>query len=166
MATVAELSGAKRADRDAPDSISFAPLLRNPSADGARSAMIHETSRAWVIREGYWKLCLCPGSGATGTHGNEPPSDEAWRAAFKTFGKQASREDLLQAPFVQLLDLASDPHEDHNLAAEHPEVVRELVALLEHQMEQGRSTPGPKLENDREVHLYQKLPSYARKQLQ
>jgi hypothetical protein len=49
----------------------------------------------------------------------------------------------------QLFDLSSDPHEDHNLAAEHPARVQKMVALLKSQVEKGRSTPGPGLKNDK-----------------
>jgi hypothetical protein len=48
-----------------------------------------------------------------------------------------------------LFDLSSDPHEDHNLAAEHPARVQKMVALLKSQVEKGRSTPGPGLKNDK-----------------
>ena len=54
-------------------------------------------------------------------------------------------------PFVQLFDLAKDPHEDNNLAAVHPERVEQMVAILQEQVANGRSTPGPNLKNDKNV---------------
>ena len=39
--------------------------------------------------------------------------------------------------------MSADPGEQHNLAAAHPEIVKELTALLQKQIDQGRSTAGP-----------------------
>ena len=43
---------------------------------------------------------------------------------------------------MQLYDLEADIKEQVNVYAEHPDVVRELTALLRNIVEQGRSTPG------------------------
>ena len=51
-------------------------------------------------------------------------------------------------PFVQLFDMRNDPGEDNNLASRHRDKVRELTALLDQQIANGRSTPGPRLKND------------------
>jgi arylsulfatase A len=56
----------------------------------------------------------------------------------------------MQAPFLQLFDLGRDPGETTNLAAKHPERVTEMIKLLETQIANGRSTPGPRLKNDRD----------------
>ena len=78
--------------------------------------------------------------------------------------------DLLKAPFVQLFNVGNDPHEDRNLAAKHPDRVAAMVALLKKQIEQGRSTPGPKLKNDKNVRIIytndRRLPDALRKRLQ
>jgi arylsulfatase A len=67
---------------------------------------------------------------------------------------------------VQLFDLADDVHEDRNLAAEHPERVERMVALLQKQIEEGRSTPGPTLKNDKNVKMVtledRRLPEFVR----
>jgi len=77
--------------------------------------------------------------------------------------------DLLRSPFVQLFDLAKDPHEDRNLAAEYPARVKKMVALLQQQVENGRSTPGPKLKNDKNVKIVnisdRRLPVVLRERL-
>jgi hypothetical protein len=71
---------------------------------------------------------------------------------------------------VQLFNLATDPHEDRNLAAKHPDRVAKMVALLKRQIEQGRSTPGPKLKNDKNVRIIstndRRLPDMLRERLQ
>jgi hypothetical protein len=57
---------------------------------------------------------------------------------------------------VQLYDLQSDPGEMRNRQADHPEIVRELISLLEDAVSRGRSTPGPIQKND--VERIQYLP--------
>ena len=52
---------------------------------------------------------------------------------------------------MQLFNLKTDPGEKTNLVAKKPEKVKALLALLETQVTQGRSTPGKNLSNDRKV---------------
>ena len=52
---------------------------------------------------------------------------------------------------MQLFNLADDPGETKNLADDEPDMVEHLLALLEEQVKNGRSTPGQPLKNDREV---------------
>jgi arylsulfatase A len=173
MATFAELADSKLADNEAPDSISFARLLRKPEADGARKSLVMQSVGAFAIRDGNWKLCLCPGSGTPGSGGNaagnDPSPDVAWQKALDEFPGKPTEADLLSAPFVQLFDLAQDPHEDNNLAAEYPGQVQKMVAMLVQQVENGRSTPGPKLKNDTHVRIVnlndKRLPAIVRQRL-
>ena len=165
MATFAELSGAKLTPQQAPDSISFAPVLRNPKRAGRRD-LIMQSVGPFVVREGDWKLCLCPGSGSHLHYGNTPRMDDAWRTALKQFGKVPAWQDLDKAPFVQLFNVAKDPHEDRNLAAQEPKRVARMVKLLRQQISAGRSTLGPKLTNDRpRININQRVPDFVRKQL-
>jgi arylsulfatase A len=116
-----------------------------------------ESTMHFAIREGDWKLCLSPASGITALSengvGNDPLPQEAWNKALKRFGGKPTDVDLLKAPFVQLYNLASDPSETNDLADSYPDQVGRLVALLQEQVKNGRSTPGPKLENDKQVHI-------------
>ena len=66
--------------------------------------------------------------------------------------KPGSKE-AAKLPPVQLYDMAKDPVEQTNVASDHPEIVAQLTALLEKQVADGRSTPGPRLENDAPVKL-------------
>ena len=50
-----------------------------------------------------------------------------------------------------MYNLAADPTQKKNLYAAEPEKVRELAALLERYVTEGRSTPGPKQKNDVEI---------------
>jgi hypothetical protein len=95
----------------------------------------------------------------------EPLSGRSWQHALNAFDGAPSREDLQSPPFVQLFDLSEDPHEDHNLAADHPDRVAAMVTMLKEQIENGRSTPGPKLSNDKNVLVHQRMPDFVRKVL-
>jgi arylsulfatase A-like enzyme len=148
--TCAEVAGGELSDIAAVDSISFAPLLRDPQAEPPRRDFVMQSTRAFSVRAGDWKLAICPGSGCPGNYGNTPTQADAWRAALQSHTRPpASRSEMLQAPFVQLFDLSSDPGESNNLAADHPTKVRELLALLDRQIADGRSTPGPSQQNDK-----------------
>lgn len=160
MATLAELSAVELQPHQGVDSISFAPLLRDPQSAAPRRSLVLEATRAMAIREGQWKLALCPGSGCPGVYGNEPPGEAAWRAARARFGRPPkSPDELLQAPFVQLFDLRADPGERTNLAQHHGDRVRQMAGLLQSVIDEGRSTPGPRQANDRgDVKLFPAVP--------
>jgi arylsulfatase A-like enzyme len=55
---------------------------------------------------------------------------------------------------VQLYNLDDDIDERTNLAAEKPQIVAEMRALMEKLVTDGRSTPGAKQRNDVEVRRY------------
>lgn len=171
MATFAELNGEELRNDEAPDSISFATSLSNPTADGTRKTLVMQSVAAFAIRDGNWKLCLCPGSGtspASPTNaGNQPTPEDAWRSALRQFAGKPVDADLLKPPFVQLFDLSKDPHEDNNLASSNPERVDRMVATLAHQVATGRSRTGQPLPNDRQVQIVnindKRLPAMVRK---
>ena len=166
MATFSELVNFRLGPHQAPDSMSFAGLLRNPDTNPIRQDLIMQSVGPFVVRSGDWKLCLCPGSGATGRFGNEPTPEAAWRSALQSFGRNPTRAELSRTPFVQLFNVADDAHEDHNLADARTKRVDQMVALLRKQIQDGRSTPGPRLDNDRKaIDINQRLPEFVRKQL-
>jgi len=173
MATFAELSGTELGEAEGPDSISFAKLLSNPNATARRHDLVMQSVGAFVIRDENWKLCLCPGSGTPAgsphTVGNEPTPEDAWRRALAQFSAKPRESDLYTAPFVQLFNLENDLHEDNDLAAKFPERVARMVSLLQRQVDDGRSTPGPKLQNDTNVRIVsandKRLPEFARERL-
>lgn len=173
IATFAELSNQKLADNEGPDSISFAKQLRSPDSKGARKNLIMQSVVSFAVRDGNWKLCLCPGSGVPrgggNAAGNDPLPEVAWKRALEEFKGEPTETSLLRAPFVQLFDLSKDLHEDNNLAAEHPERVAGMIELLQSQIENGRSTPGQKLRNDRHIKIVnlndRRLPDVVRRRL-
>ncbi len=159
MATMGEVTGADITDAQRPDSISFLPLLKNPRDKGARGSIFLQGTHGNAYRNGNWKITFCPGSGAMGKWGNTPIPAEAWPAAVKAYGKNPkSHRELAQAPFVQLFNLAQDPGETNNLAAKHPDRVTKMVATAQALIDQGRSTRGPALKNDRKSVLFKSVP--------
>ncbi len=130
MATIAEVVGHPLPANAAEDSLSFLPILRGDRYDQTqREAIVcHGIRGHFAIRRGRWKLLFCRGSGG-------------WSAPTEA---QAARENL---PTIQLYDLEADPKETTNLYQEHPDIVRELTALLRRYIKNGRSTPGPRQPN-------------------
>jgi len=116
----------------AEDSFSFWPALRDGGKqEEARPFTIHHSiNGSFAIREGKWKLCLCPGSGGW----SQPRPAQAWKDS-----------DL---PVVQLYNLKDDPKETKNVQDQEPEVVNRLVSRLGQAIRQGRTTPGPGQANE------------------
>ena len=134
MATAAELVGARLPANASEDSFSFLPELLG-AGNTRRDAIVHHSIQGrFAIRQGSWKLALCPGSGGWGS-----PKDG-----------EAKKQKL---PDVQLYDLSNDSGEKQNLQSTHPEVVRQLTALLGKVVADGRSTPGPPQRNDAPVDI-------------
>ncbi len=133
FATFAELFQAKLPDNVAVDSSSLLALLRGqPAPPSRRDSLVHHSADGeFAIRQGNWKLILCPGSG-----GWSPPSrsPSPWT--------QAKPDDFTGLPPFQLYNLVSDPAETRNVAAANPEVVQRLGRLMRTTIERGRSTPG------------------------
>ena len=129
MATCAEILGAKLPVNAAEDSVSLLPVFLGKATAPLHEALIHHSiNGSFSIRQGQWKLELCRGSGGWS---DPKPGTPAERAL----------------PPEQLYDLAADLAEQHNVAAEHPEIVQRLTALLEKYIADGRSTPGPAQQN-------------------
>lgn len=133
FATLAELLGVKLPDNAAEDSASILALLRGqrPAQPHHEALVHHSADGEFVIRQGSWKLILCPGSG-----GWSPPtkSPSPWT--------QAKPDNFDGLPPFQLYDLARDPAEKNNVADRHPEIVQRLGKLMRSYIERGRSTPG------------------------
>jgi arylsulfatase A-like enzyme len=124
VATAAEIVGERLPDDAGEDSVSIlSALLGKEHDEPLREAIVHHSiDGSFSIRQGKWKLELCAGSG-----GWSSPRPEA-----------AKKQGL---PTVQLYDLSRDIGEKENVCAEHPDVVKQLTALLEKYKEQGHSRP-------------------------
>ena len=93
---------------------------------------MHSVNGRFAFREGAWKLVAWRGSGGFSDNPKRPDGTPAHAGL----------------PEAQLYDLAADPAETRNLAAEQPDRVRRLRAALEKAVAAGRTTPGAPQTND------------------
>jgi arylsulfatase A len=158
--TLAEICNLKLEPDQAPDSLSFLPLLRNPGAPAVRSSLMTESSHAFAVRSDGWKLCLTPGPGTQTETSDLPLDEEVWRRAVAEFGRKPTRQELTFSPFVQLFDLTQDPGESVNRAAKHPEKAQELFGHMKRLIANGRTTPGAPLANDTTLDPWVRMPKF------
>ncbi|HEY1057008.1 MAG: sulfatase family protein [Daejeonella sp.] len=130
MATIADIVDFTLPDNAGEDSYSFLPILMKKNLNRPlREATVHHSiNGSFAIRQGDWKLILCPGSGG-------------W-----SFPR--TPEELKGLPPFQLYNLKIDPAEKQNIVNEHPKVVKELKSLLTKYIKNGRSTSGKPQKND------------------
>jgi arylsulfatase A-like enzyme len=129
LATCAEMLGVNLPPDAGEDSVSLWPALTGRADRPLREAVVHHSIQgAFAIRQGPWKLCFCPGSGG-------------WSAP------RPGRDDTRGLPSQQLFHLESDPGEQRNVVAEHPQIVAQLTALMDRYVREGRSTVGPPQKN-------------------
>lgn len=119
-ASFAALTGVPLPADAAPDSLNILPaLLGEPHEKPVREIFIAHnggTKGPFGIRKGPWKLITGPGGYGRGPKPAKPAEP-------------------------QLINLADDPAETKNAAAEHPEIVKELREILAQQQSAGRSRP-------------------------
>lgn len=129
MATFGDILGTKLPDNTGEDSFSLLTLLKGDDKPVRKTAVSCSIRGVPSVRNGAWKYIAASGSGGWGKGGD-------------------------QSQPIQLYNLAEDLGETKNLAAEHPERVEQMKALLEELIINGRSTPGAALKNDVEVHRF------------
>ncbi|HEY4415097.1 MAG TPA: arylsulfatase [Verrucomicrobiae bacterium] len=139
MATCADILHTQLPDNAGEDSVSLLPALLGTDTQPLHpdNAIINHSggNGRFAIRQGNWKLELCPGSGGWGR-----PGDDA-----------ALREGL---PAMQLYNLHDDVGEKINLEGKNTQIVTNLVKLLEHYVTNGRSTAGSPQTNDVPVDIW------------
>ncbi len=135
MATCADIVGARLPDNAGEDSVSLLPIFLGRDQAPLREAVVHHSiNGSFSIRQGPWKLELCPGSGG-------------WSAPRPGSAAAAN------LPPIQLYDLATDIGERTNVQKDHPEIVARLTRLLEKYVTDGRSTPGAPQRNTGAVQI-------------
>jgi arylsulfatase A len=122
LATCADILGVKLPDNAGEDSLSLLPLLNGGEEPGREAVVHHSIKGMFSIRQGPWKFILGTGSGGWSEGGDGAP--------------------------VQLYEMTRDIGERTNQRAARPEVVRQLMALMERYLAAGRSTPGAPQPND------------------
>ena len=113
FASLGRLAGAPQSAATRPDSEDILPALLGRSQQGRTTMVEQDSGPTLALREGPWKYFTPPPKTARGkleegdtTKGPPPP------------------------PGPQLYNLEDDPHEDHNLAAQHPEIVKQMSEEL------------------------------------
>jgi arylsulfatase A-like enzyme len=140
MATAAAILGAGLPADAAVDSINVLPAFLGQKRDRPmREATVHHSGNSkFAVRRGPWVLILA----ATGDD-NGQRGEPAWLKEQRGYRPHAEPGELY--------NLADDPAQARNHYASEPEKVRELTAILERYVSEGRSTPGPRQANDVEV---------------
>jgi arylsulfatase A len=111
IATFSEMTGQPMAEGQGEDSHSFWPILNGTSNQSPRQDMVHHSSRNFFsIRHGGWKYIEGLGSGG--------------------FTDPAFIQPKEGGPTGQLYKEDTDPQEQENVFAEHPEIIAELEARL------------------------------------
>jgi len=118
LAAMAALTGQKLVDAAGPDSFNVLPALLGEKLGKPCRDHLVEHGNVLAIRKGPWKLI---------------PANAPVAA-----GKKSKQRDS----GVQLYNLAEDIGETNNVAAAHPDVVKEMTELLQRVRENGRSRPG------------------------
>ncbi|MCA9003691.1 MAG: arylsulfatase [Planctomycetaceae bacterium] len=127
LATCAEITGAELPQQGAEDSISFLPALLGKKANVSRQTLVnHSNHGEFAYRNGPWKL------------------------VFKMSGRNLEQS-RGKPTIAELYHLESDLSEAHDLAAKHPELVRQMAADFKKLIEQGSSRAGQKAANDAQV---------------
>ncbi len=129
-ATAADILGLSLAEDEAVDSVSLLALLSDAAHPEVRGSLVHQSlDGSLSLRKGTYKLEMCKGSGG-------------W--SYPACGSE-EEQDL---PSVQLYNLDCDIAETKNVQSEHPDVVTAMQEELACIVREGRSTPGPRQEND------------------
>ncbi|MDB6139426.1 MAG: atsA 15, partial [Verrucomicrobiaceae bacterium] len=148
MATAADITGFKLPENAAEDSVSLLPLLKGNGDKPVREAIVHHSiNGSFSIRQGQWKLELCPDSGGWSDPRPAPANAPAT-------AKERAKALVAGLPPIQLYDMTTDIGEQTNVEAGHPEVVKHLIKLLQKYVADGRSTPGAKQKNTVEPDIW------------
>jgi arylsulfatase A len=143
MATCSDILKIPLPEGAGPDSASLLPSLLGKQDDPAKPALLvnQSASGRFAFRQGQYKLAFCAGSGGQ----SKPHDDQALAAGL---------------PPLQLYDMRADIGEQHNLLLKSANAGFDTAALVEQMTQQiqeiidrGRSTPGPALANDAQIHL-------------
>jgi arylsulfatase A-like enzyme len=135
LPTLLELAGASGATPAGIDGISFAPTLLG-KAQEARPFLYREfPNRGQFVRVGKWKaIRQGPERGSATQPGS---TQQAARAAERLHRFPGAPEPRVGQPrepgAIELYDLETDPSEQHDVVAEHPDVVARLSEVLKSQ---------------------------------
>lgn len=127
--TLLKLAGSNPEQKLAPDGLDIWPVLTAGAKSPHDAILLNTTPRNGAVRMGDWKLVV----GGNLADSDEGPAAVATPDAPKK-GKKAKAADpkvAVDGVQVELFNLAEDLSEKTNLAAQHPDKVKELRARLE-----------------------------------
>jgi arylsulfatase A len=133
MATLASVVGYELPRDAAEDSFDFLPYLSGEVESGPCTSMVHNTfADHYAVRDGDWLLI-------NGEHGY----GSTGRTRLESWYENRDMSFAIggESQGVQLHYLKVDIGQRHNLAAQHPERVKEMQSLLERLREQGYTAP-------------------------
>ncbi len=114
--TLVKLSGAPTAQKTKLDGLDIWPVITAGKPSPHEDILINAMPNSGAIRMGVWKLII---------NGHITAND-----LEKAGAKKAAPEEK-EASSVELFNLAEDPYEQNNLAAQNPEVVQQLRTRLD-----------------------------------
>ncbi len=123
--TLLRLAGAKAAPGVTLDGRDLWSVLLGETKPLHDDILINAAPGTGALRRGDWKLVV---NGQLKFKGATPDANFSWADLLRESNLPAADAARTQ---IELFNLADDPGEKHNLAAAHPEVVRELTARYE-----------------------------------
>ncbi len=124
-ATLLKLAGARPAPAAPLDGRDVWPALLGKPGAIHDDILINAAPATGALRRGDWKLVI---NGQLRFKAEAPGPDFSWEKLLVASGLPAEDAKRQQ---LELFNLAEDPGEARNLAAEHPEIVRDLLARYE-----------------------------------
>ncbi|MCX7006667.1 MAG: sulfatase-like hydrolase/transferase, partial [Kiritimatiellaeota bacterium] len=134
LASFAALTGQQLAAADGPDSFNVLPaLLGEKTEKPCREWLIEQNNNgsAQALRKNEWKYIPGHGGGKGARRKKAHPEKPSEAVADKDLPPAGG----------ELYNLANDLSETKNIAAQHPEIAKEMAAKLKQLQEQGRSRP-------------------------
>lgn len=120
LATIADITNYSLSENDAPDSVSFLPLLQQTYKSKSQfrnSPLVLQSGSGFMtIRDGHWKLIQGLGSGG--------------------FSNPKRLKPQPGQPSSQLYNLQTDLEESNNLYSKYPKIAQELQSKLTHILNQ------------------------------
>lgn len=138
-ATLAELIGRPLSDSEAPDSVSFLPVLTDRAEKGREQLVMSAARRNFLaIRKGKWVYINGQGEGGfggtrIGQHTFAGPAAAAFMGRENSDISDGRISD--NAPPAQLYDLETDPQQKNNLYSERPDIVQLMQEYLQAEIE-------------------------------
>ncbi len=139
FATILSVSGATMPDDRVVDGVNIMPLFTSDAAPAREAILGHQGAQLACVRDVRWKLHVLEPSPGLSRGVKSPYVDPRGPDGVTILApyEQATPDELPgvatgDAPLaMQLFDLENDPSEQHNVAADHPEVVSRLQAIYQ-----------------------------------